>query len=149
MENAAHRFLTSHLDIDGDAVVNGGGLKAARDTADYVILLRPIFSLECQTPIKDRHMNPMFKLFVMAAAVLLSTPAMAYIGPGAGISVLGSLLGILATIVVAIGAIVMWPLRKALKKRRQASSGTEESTPDSGPEINEAENTGATPGDRS
>lgn len=94
-------------------------------------------------------MNPMFKLLVMAATVLLSTPAMAYIGPGAGISVLGSLLGILATIVVAIGAIVMWPLRKALKKRRQASSGTEESTPDGAPAINEAENTGATPGERS
>lgn len=94
-------------------------------------------------------MNSMFKLFVTAAAALLSTPATAYIGPGAGISVLGSLLGILATIVVAIGAIIMWPLRKALKKRRQASAGTEEPTPDSAPAINEAENTGATPGERS
>jgi hypothetical protein len=62
----------------------------------------------------------MARLFFLAAAMLLSTPATAYIGPGAGISVLGSLLGILATIVVAIGAIVMWPLRKMLKKRRQA-----------------------------
>lgn len=90
----------------------------------------------------------MFKLLVMAAAVLLSTPAMAYIGPGAGISVLGSLLGILATIVVAIAAIVMWPLRKALKKRRQASAGPDDPTPDSAAAINETENTGATPGER-
>ena len=44
------------------------------------------------------------------------------VGPGAGISVLGSLLGILATIVVAIGAIIMWPLRKAMKKRKAAAA---------------------------
>jgi len=91
----------------------------------------------------------MFRVLVLTAALLFSLPASAYIGPGAGISVLGSLLGILATIVVAIGAIVMWPLRKALKKRRQASAGTDGSTPDSAPAINEAENTGATPGERS
>ena len=60
--------------------------------------------------------------------MLPSMSALAYIGPGAGISVLGSLLGILATIVVAIGAIVMWPLRKVLKKRRQASAGEQEDT---------------------
>lgn len=60
--------------------------------------------------------------------MLPSMSALAYIGPGAGISVLGSLLGILATIVVAIGAIVMWPLRKVLKKRRQASAQEREDT---------------------
>ena len=58
----------------------------------------------------------------MIFALLLSAPASAYIGPGAGISVLGSLLGIIVTIVVAIGAIIMWPLRKVLKKRRQNAS---------------------------
>jgi membrane protein implicated in regulation of membrane protease activity len=54
-------------------------------------------------------------------AWLLLTPvsvALAYIGPGAGISVLGSLLSILATFFVAIGAIVFWPLRKWLKRRK-------------------------------
>lgn len=64
----------------------------------------------------------MFRIVLLAIALLISAPAAAYIGPGAGISVLGSLLGILATIVVAIGAIVMWPLRKMLKKRRQAAA---------------------------
>jgi len=49
--------------------------------------------------------------------VQIST-AMAYVGPGAGISVLGSLLSILATIFVAIGAIIFWPLRKYLKRRK-------------------------------
>lgn len=70
----------------------------------------------------------MLRILVLAALMLPSMSALAYIGPGAGISVLGSLLGILATIVVAIGAIVMWPLRKVLKKRRQASAQEREDT---------------------
>ena len=55
---------------------------------------------------------------LMFLLLTLSVPANAYIGPGAGISVVGSLLGILATIFVAIGAIVFWPLRKWQKRRK-------------------------------
>lgn len=62
---------------------------------------------------------------LIACLLSLSVPALAYVGPGAGISVLGSLLGILATIVIAIGAIVMWPLRKALKRRRRNAEASE------------------------
>lgn len=91
----------------------------------------------------------MFRLLVMAAAVLLSTPATAYIGPGAGISVLGSLLGILATIVVAIVAIVMWPLRKVLKKRRHAAAGEVESAGASDTAVKaERSASDTTPGER-
>ena len=50
--------------------------------------------------------------------LLMSNLADAYVGPGAGISVLGSLLSILATIFVAIGAIIFWPVRKYLKRRK-------------------------------
>ena len=60
-------------------------------------------------------------------SMLLVSPAVAYIGPGAGISVLGSLLGILATIFVAIGAVLFWPIRKYLKRRkarRESAQGT-------------------------
>ena len=55
----------------------------------------------------------------------LSFSASAYIGPGAGISVLGSLLGILATIVLAIGAILMWPVRKMLKRKKARAAEAE------------------------
>ena len=47
-----------------------------------------------------------------------ASPVAAYIGPGAGISVLGSILGILATIFVAIGAILFWPLKKLMRRRK-------------------------------
>ena len=55
---------------------------------------------------------------LMFLLLTLSVPANAYIGPGAGISVVGSLLGILATIFVAMGAILFWPVRKYLKRRK-------------------------------
>ena len=67
----------------------------------------------------------MTRIIPFIIALLFSSTAFAYIGPGAGISVLGSLLGIIVTIVVAIGAIIMWPLRKMLKKKKAAAGNTE------------------------
>ena len=62
--------------------------------------------------------NITLKLPALLLLLLLSCSAFAYVGPGAGISVLGSLFSILATIVVAIGAIIFWPLRKFMKRRK-------------------------------
>ena len=70
----------------------------------------------------------MLKLLVIFLSLLASSTAVAYIGPGAGISVLGSLLGILGTIVVAIGAILFWPIRKMLKRRKAAAAAAESQT---------------------
>jgi hypothetical protein len=69
------------------------------------------------------------KLLALLPLLLLTNSAVAYVGPGAGISVLGSLLGILATIFVAIGAIIFWPIRKFMK-RRKARLNTEASAND-------------------
>ena len=66
----------------------------------------------------------MLKLLVIFVLLFFSPTLLAYIGPGAGISVLGSLLGILGTIVIAIGAIVFWPIRKMLKRKKQAKLAT-------------------------
>ena len=60
----------------------------------------------------------MSKILALTLLILPVGPALAYIGPGAGISVLGSLLSILATIFVAIGAVLFWPLRKLMKRRK-------------------------------
>ena len=45
-----------------------------------------------------------FKLLFTLLILSVASSAAAYIGPGAGISVLGSLLAVLGTIVLAIGA---------------------------------------------
>jgi disulfide bond formation protein DsbB len=79
----------------------------------------------------------MLRIITILLLALAAGPAQAYVGPGAGISVLGSLLGILATILVAIGAIVFWPVRKLLKRRKAAAAAaetTESSAADSTPQ---------------
>ena len=71
---------------------------------------------------------------VVGCTLLYPTSAFAYIGPGAGISVLGSLLAVLGTIVLAVGAILFWPIRKLLKRRKgkqaDAQDGAVESADD-------------------
>ena len=59
-----------------------------------------------------------------AGVALWASPALAYIGPGAGFALGGSLLFGLAGIVVAFGALLLWPLRaliRALRGRRRMS----------------------------
>jgi hypothetical protein len=58
---------------------------------------------------------------LMAGSQMLPTNAFAYVGPGAGLTMLGSLIAVLLTVLVAILGIVLFPLR-ALMKRRRAKS---------------------------
>ncbi len=64
----------------------------------------------------------------LAAGIVLvasSTPALAYIGPGAGFAAAGSLLVLLGTFVLAFGIILIWPFKAAIRmvtgKRRGPS----------------------------
>jgi membrane protein implicated in regulation of membrane protease activity len=52
------------------------------------------------------------------AMMLIAFPAQAYVGPGAGLSLLSALWAVLAAIVVAVGFVLMWPLRKMMRKRK-------------------------------
>jgi hypothetical protein len=55
-----------------------------------------------------------------AAAGLVPPPALAYVGPGAGVSLFGAAFGLIAAVVSAIGFVLFWPIRSLLKKRRTA-----------------------------
>jgi len=66
----------------------------------------------------------MLKLLILFFLLIVSPTVLAYIGPGAGISVVGSLLGILGTIVLAVGAILFWPIRKMIKRKKQVKLAT-------------------------
>lgn len=77
-------------------------------------------------------MRYLIPAMVLAAAVTLNEPAHAYIGPGAGISLLGAFWGLLLAVAAAFGAIVWYPLRKLFRNRsaqrpanRQAPLGAE------------------------
>jgi protein-S-isoprenylcysteine O-methyltransferase Ste14 len=54
----------------------------------------------------------------LLATLTICEPALAYVGPGAGLTMLGSLLGVLGAIVLAIGGLLFWPIRAMLARRR-------------------------------
>lgn len=52
-----------------------------------------------------------------AVALLVASPAWAYVGPGAGLSLLGALWGVVAAVVLALAFVVIWPVRRLIKRR--------------------------------
>jgi hypothetical protein len=63
-----------------------------------------------------------FALGALAVFVALwAEPAAAYIGPGAGITMLGALWGVVVAVFLAIGAVLFWPIRVLLRKRRKST----------------------------
>jgi hypothetical protein len=63
---------------------------------------------------------------LLAFALMLGfmNAASAYVGPGAGLSLLGALWGLLAAIFAALAFVLMWPLRKMMKSRRDKVTPT-------------------------
>jgi len=58
---------------------------------------------------------------VILGAATMAEPALAYVGPGAGLSLLGALWGLLLALLAAIGFVVGWPFRRWLSRRRAAA----------------------------
>ncbi|MDE2149511.1 MAG: hypothetical protein KGJ55_06725 [Gammaproteobacteria bacterium] len=71
---------------------------------------------------KQRRYRPGVLWFLASALVLIAPPALAYVGPGAGLSLLGTLWGLLAAVVAAVGYVLLWPFRSVLRRRRRARS---------------------------
>lgn len=61
---------------------------------------------------------------LLALGLTVSSPAMAYIGPGAGITMLGALWGVVVAVVLALGAILFWPIRALLRRRKTEPTPT-------------------------
>lgn len=59
-------------------------------------------------------------LLATATVIGMAAPAAAYVGPGAGLSLLGALWAVLLAVFVALGFLIAWPLRRILKRRRTA-----------------------------
>ncbi len=59
---------------------------------------------------------------IVAAIALLSfaLPTQAYVGPGAGVTLIGALIGLLSAIFLALFAVLRWPIRRFLARRRAA-----------------------------
>ena len=57
-------------------------------------------------------------LYIGLLSALLATPAYSYIGPGAGAGTIAVVLGVLASVFLAFVAILWYPLKRLLKKRK-------------------------------
>lgn len=64
---------------------------------------------------------------VLTALAMLTgaNSAWAYIGPGAGLSAIGSLLAVVAAIVVGVVGFLWYPIKRMVKKRRATSQSSE------------------------
>lgn len=68
-------------------------------------------------------MNMFLTLVVAFAAVGFSETAMAYVGPGAGLSLLGALWGLVLAMAAALAFVILWPLRRYRRRRAEARDG--------------------------
>ena len=64
------------------------------------------------------HLGPV--LFLL----LTPTPVMAYIGPGAGLTAIGSFLALVVALLVAFFGFVWFPLKRKLQKRKLSEANT-------------------------
>jgi len=66
----------------------------------------------------------MTRLSVLTLLILaISTPCYAYVGPGVGLGVLGTLFGILAAILLAVFGLLWYPLKRAFRKEPNVIDG--------------------------
>ena len=77
-------------------------------------------------------------LLTVAMVFCLPEMAIAYVGPGAGLTLIGSLIGLLIAILTALGIILYWPVRALIRRIRgkQPTTATMESdnVPETSPE---------------
>ncbi len=69
------------------------------------------------------HNMTMYIAMLISVSILaVSGPAHAYIGPGAGISAIGSLLVLVGAVLLAIIGFVWYPLKRLMKKNRKPAA---------------------------
>jgi hypothetical protein len=63
-----------------------------------------------------------FALACSIAGMCLAAPAQAYVGPGAGVTLIGALIGLVSAVFLALWAVLRWPIRRYLARRKAAKS---------------------------
>ncbi len=59
---------------------------------------------------------PTFTLFLAA----FSLPTAAYVGPGAGLTAIGTVIAVVAALFLAIAGFVWYPVRRMMRKRKNS-----------------------------
>jgi len=66
-----------------------------------------------------------FKLVFAAALMFFSSMSLAYVGPGAGLSAIGSVIALIFAVLVAFVGFVWFPLKRLFKKGSDDEGGEE------------------------
>ena len=65
-------------------------------------------------------MNPTRTIGIIVAALMIVAPnAFAYIGPGAGLTAIGTVVAFIAAILLAIVGFVWYPIKRLLAKKKE------------------------------
>lgn len=59
--------------------------------------------------------------FATVFAISGASPALAYVGPGAGLTAIGTMVAVIAVVLLAVVGFVWYPLKRALRKRKAAA----------------------------
>jgi membrane protein implicated in regulation of membrane protease activity len=66
---------------------------------------------------------PAIAISAVLTLFLLPTPALAYIGPGVGAGAIGAVLGVIGSIFLGLFAILWYPIKRVLKRRKKGGDG--------------------------
>lgn len=72
--------------------------------------------------------SPLRMAALAMALSLVAGPAMAYIGPGAGLSVIAAFWALLMAVVSSLLFLALWPLRNRLRRRKATRNAQAEPT---------------------
>ena len=68
-----------------------------------------------------------------SVAALAASPAFAYVGPGAGLTLLGALWGLILAVVVSVGFILLWPIRRMMRRNKRIGPSGDQQAADDDP----------------
>ena len=57
-----------------------------------------------------------------ALIVMAAEPAWAYVGPGAGLSLLAAFWALFTAILASVGFLVLWPIRQRMRRAKNAAA---------------------------
>jgi len=65
-------------------------------------------------------------LFAFFLVIFAATPAVAYIGPGAGLGAIGTVIAVIGAILLMIVGFVWYPVKRLLKRGKKVENAVDE-----------------------